>query len=192
VAPSQVTGIDLGKSQIERAAREAAEQGISNVQFLEASCYSLPFADEAFDCVFSHALFEHLSEPRRAVAECWRVLRPGGRVGVCSPDWGGFIVAPPSPELASAIEAYVGLQTANGGDVGVGRKLGAYLSAAGFQEIRMQARYECYGDRLFIGEYLARQLEQNDHVRHANVLRSWAESPHGLFAQCWVSAAGRK
>jgi hypothetical protein len=44
------------------------------------------------------------------------VLKPGGVIGVCSPDWGGFVLAPPSARLSEAIEAYTSLQTRNGGD----------------------------------------------------------------------------
>jgi SAM-dependent methyltransferase len=40
---------------------------------------ALPFADGAFDLVLANAVFEHIPQPRSAhIAECWRVLRPGG------------------------------------------------------------------------------------------------------------------
>jgi Methyltransferase domain len=39
----------------------------------------LTFPDSSLDCVISLDVFEHVPEFRRALAECHRVLRPGGR-----------------------------------------------------------------------------------------------------------------
>jgi len=192
VAPGRVVGADFGASQIEQAKRAAQEANLGNVQFVAASCYSLPFPDASFDRIFSHALVEHLAEPRKAFAEFHRVLKPGGCIGACSPDWDGFVLTPPSAELSSAIAVYRNLQNANGGDVAVGKKLGKYLEAAGFNSIRMQARYECYPDRTLIGEYLAQQLAAKGEPVHAETLRQWSHRDTGLFAQAWVSAVGRK
>lgn len=171
-APAEVIGVDFGESQIARASQDAAARGLGNVRFVAASCYRLPFAAETFDGVFSHALLEHLAEPQKALAEFHRVLKPGGHVGVCSPDWGGFLLAPPSAALDAARDAYTAIQTKNGGDVFVGRKLGGYLADAGFSNIRMEARYECYRSLDCIGEYLARQLEAAGSATEAATLRS--------------------
>jgi ubiquinone/menaquinone biosynthesis C-methylase UbiE len=192
VHPGKVVGVDFGESQIERAKKDVAEHNIKNVEFIAASCYSLPFEDAAFDCVFSHALLEHLSDSKKALMEFHRVLKPGGVIGICSPDWGGFILSPPSTELSEAIEAYTKLQTKNGGDVFVGRKFGIYMASAGFVSVQMQARYECYPSLNFIGEYLAVQLRQKGDDKHADTLLAWSKSQNGLFAQTWVSAIGRK
>jgi SAM-dependent methyltransferase len=190
VAPGQVIGIDAGPTQIELATARCT--GIPNVSFMVGDCCRLPFDDNTFDRVFSHALLEHLAEPNRAVGEMWRVLKPGGVVGVCSPDWGGFILSPPSATLTEAVAAYIALQSRNGGDVRAGRKLGLMLDSAGFTAVNMSARYECYSSLEFIGEYLAVQLERDGSVEHARTLRAWSGSIGGMFAQSWVSAVGLK
>jgi ubiquinone/menaquinone biosynthesis C-methylase UbiE len=192
VAPEAVTGIDDGESQIETARSNAAARHVENVTFQTASCYSLPFADSSFGCVFCHALMEHVSAPAKALKEMHRVLKPGGYVGICSPDFGGLLLAPPSDELATAISAYTSMQKANGGDLLIGHKFGAYLSEVGFRDIHMSARYECYPSLTFIGEYLALQLQQKGHKKHARTLLEWSKSRGGMFAQAWVSAIGRK
>jgi SAM-dependent methyltransferase len=192
VAPGNVVGVDFASSQIEQATANARQGSIPNVEFKTADCYSLPFDANAFERVFSHALIEHLSDPIQALRELHRVLKPGGTIGVCSPDWGGFILAPPSPELTRATQAYVALQSRNGGDVIVGRALGAHLRSVGFNQVRMSARYECYPSLDFIGDYLAFQLERENDRPSAEILRAWSRSEGGMFAQAWVAATGIK
>jgi SAM-dependent methyltransferase len=47
-----------------------------------ADAHHLPFADASFDAVVSFNTFEHLSDPDRATAQIFRVLKPGGRLVV--------------------------------------------------------------------------------------------------------------
>lgn len=46
-----------------------------------------PFEDQTFDVVFSKSVIEHLFIPEHFIAECRRVLKPGGRIIVMTPDW---------------------------------------------------------------------------------------------------------
>jgi SAM-dependent methyltransferase len=183
-----VSGIDFGESQIEAASGRAT----SNLTFRVASVYELPFEDGAFDLVFSHALFEHLADPIRGVSEIRRVLRPGGVAGLCSPDWGGFILSPTDDQLETAITRYRRLQEKNGGQTLAGRQLGSWLTGGGLMIQKIEARYECYPDSRIIAEYLALQLEQAGDGESAMALREWATWPTSLFAQAWVSAVGVK
>jgi len=187
-----VIGVDFGESQIETARQTAAESQIAGVEFVTASCYELPFENNSFDRVFSHALMEHLAEPVDALREFLRVLKPGGIVGVCSPDFDGRLLAPSTSELETAADAYANLQASNGGDLRIGKKLGGYLIDAGFVDVQMSARYECYPQLNFIGEYLALQLNLANMPDHADCFRRWSKSTTGMFAQSWVSAIGVK
>jgi SAM-dependent methyltransferase len=188
VAPGAVIGVDQGADQLDEAGNRARSAGVRNVQFRAASCYDLPLTDHSVDRVFSHALLEHLSDPARALAEIRRVLRPGGMVGLCCPDWGGFLLAPHSTALDSALDAYRQLQESNGGDPYIGRKLGGYLAAEGFSQVRMDARYERYSSASHIASYLAIQLDAASQSTHARTLNEWASEPTAMFAQAWVSA----
>jgi hypothetical protein len=73
-----------------------------------------------------------------------------------------------------------------------GHKFGEYLAAAGFRDITMSARYECYPSLSLIREYLALQLEQRGYPEHAKTLLEWSRSDAGMFAQAWVSAIDRE
>jgi SAM-dependent methyltransferase len=192
IAPGRVVGLDFNADQIAVALRDAGSRSIANLEFKQGSVYELPFADASFDAVFSHALLEHLREPAKAVAEFRRVLKPGGALGVCTPDWGGFLVAPPSEELLLAFEAYKELQNRNGGDVYCGRKLAGFLANAGFEKIELRARYENYDPLTVIGDFLAMNLEEAGDTKNAAVWRKWGRTANGMFAQAWVSCIGTK
>jgi SAM-dependent methyltransferase len=47
----------------------------------------LPYADGAFDLVVSMDVIEHVPDPRPWLAETWRVLRPGGRLFLTTPNY---------------------------------------------------------------------------------------------------------
>ncbi len=204
IAPGTVTGIDREASQISIAAENALKGVIANANFQQANIYELPFADESFDAVFSHALFEHLQDPAKALQEILRVLKPGGIIGLRSPDWSGFLIAPTTPELDQAMSHYKWLQQQNGGNLEVGRELRALLRQAGFINIKASASYQCYEPLSLIAEYLALQIEVSVNVPQAmekeaydlklmsNALREWSEHPDGLFAQAWCEVIGQK
>lgn len=205
VAPGRVVGLDIEESQLALARTRAAERGVRNTEFKAGSIYELPFADGTFGAVFAHALFEHLSNPVRALREIRRVLKAGGVAGVCSPDWGGFLMAPSTPVLERAVAFYKEIQERNGGDPYVGRRLGALALEAGFSRIKLTASYECYEDLRAIAELLARRIEVSPTIEGtatleradasqiaemARALRTWSAHPDAFFAQTWVAAVG--
>jgi ubiquinone/menaquinone biosynthesis C-methylase UbiE len=202
VSPAEVIGCDLERSQVDIARNCAETNGITNVRFEIGSIYEVPFANNSFDVVFAHAVFEHLREPLCALAEIHRVLVPGGLVALRSPDWGGFLLAPQSEELTMAITYYQHLQIQSGGDVRVGRNLKALLMRASFKDVQFSASYECYESLPFIGQYLVERVERSmDSVnprkrekvqRFATTLREWSRSEDGIFAQAWCEVIGTK
>jgi ubiquinone/menaquinone biosynthesis C-methylase UbiE len=54
---------------------------------LNADAVCLPFADASFDLTTSNMVFEHVEAPRPSLAEIRRVLRPGGRSIILTPNW---------------------------------------------------------------------------------------------------------
>lgn len=190
IGGGSVTGVDLSASQVALAEQTCAQRGLTNARFRTASAYELPFADASFDALFSHALIEHLGEPLRAMREFFRVLRPGGVMGVVTPDWGGFLVGPLSPPVQDAIDAFKALQIANGGDVNVGHKLSTYAVDAGFVNVSQRARYENFDPVSIIVDLLCAQLERAGRVDQAQTLRTWQRVPHAMFCEAWVACVG--
>jgi SAM-dependent methyltransferase len=63
----------------------------------------LPFADAALDRVVSLNVAEHLADPAGHLAECFRVLRPGGRLVLAHSDWDTALFASEDDALTRAL-----------------------------------------------------------------------------------------
>lgn len=50
-----------------------------------------PCQDASFDAVFLKSVIEHMVDPAHLLAECKRVLKPGGLLLVLTPDWGSVL-----------------------------------------------------------------------------------------------------
>jgi ubiquinone/menaquinone biosynthesis C-methylase UbiE len=77
-----VWAIDISPAMCEYLRAKATSACCDNVETAMASAVSLPLVDESLDLVVSNYCFHHLqdADKRRALAEAWRVLRPGGRL----------------------------------------------------------------------------------------------------------------
>ncbi|RAI68417.1 SAM-dependent methyltransferase [Pseudomonas fluorescens] len=76
-APSRLIGIDADPQSLTQSAEEATRQGM-DVELIGSDCASLKLPDASIDLLFCHQTFHHLVEQERALAEFYRVLKPGG------------------------------------------------------------------------------------------------------------------
>lgn len=76
-APSRLIGIDADPQSLAQSAEEAARQGME-VELIGSDCASLKLPDASIDLLFCHQTFHHLVEQEQALAEFYRVLKPGG------------------------------------------------------------------------------------------------------------------
>jgi SAM-dependent methyltransferase len=73
------SGLDFSAAMLAEA--RAANPGID---FTEGDAEAIPFGDASFDAVVSNFGVHHVARPERALAEAFRVLRPGGRLAFAS------------------------------------------------------------------------------------------------------------
>lgn len=75
----RLTGLDLSAAMLAVAARRARALG-RPVALVRGDAQALPFPAGRFDTVVATLLLSTVPDDRRAAAEVWRVLRPGGRL----------------------------------------------------------------------------------------------------------------
>jgi demethylmenaquinone methyltransferase/2-methoxy-6-polyprenyl-1,4-benzoquinol methylase len=80
-----VHGLDQSAHQLQRAYAKFGKRG--PVRFYRGDAERLPFADDAFDVVWSSGSIEYWPNPVDALEEFRRVTRPGGQVLVVGPDY---------------------------------------------------------------------------------------------------------
>jgi len=73
----KVTGLDISKSFVEIARKNASEAGLK-IDFQQGNASDMSFPDNTFDFTFCQAAFKNFSEPAKAITEMYRVLRPKG------------------------------------------------------------------------------------------------------------------
>ncbi len=83
-----VTALDLSADLLEIAERRARARGLTNFSTQRGDAHSLPFADNEFDLATSRFGVMFFRDPKEALGELRRVLRPGARA--CFLAWGSF------------------------------------------------------------------------------------------------------
>jgi L-amino acid N-acyltransferase YncA/2-polyprenyl-3-methyl-5-hydroxy-6-metoxy-1,4-benzoquinol methylase len=77
-----VYGLDASPDMISLARANAAAAGAENVEFLHGTIEDVPLPDGRVDTVISNCVINLSLDKPRALAEAFRVLRPGGRLGL--------------------------------------------------------------------------------------------------------------
>ncbi len=75
-------GLDMTDEMLDLARRNAAEAGAGNVEFLRGHIEDIPLPGASVDVVISNCVINLSADKPAVFAEIFRVLRPGGRIGV--------------------------------------------------------------------------------------------------------------
>src|SRR5438270_10620619 len=96
-------GLDFSKQMV-----SIARKRFPSIEFREGDAQNLPFADGSFDRVLANFALLHLSNPERACAEAFRVLKPDGKFGFTI--WAPPIESPYAKIIDDAIQANADLE----------------------------------------------------------------------------------
>jgi arsenite methyltransferase len=75
-------GVDMTDEMLDLARRNAAEAGVTNAHFLKGEIENVPLPDSSVDVVISNCVVNLSTNKPAVLREIFRVLRPGGRVGI--------------------------------------------------------------------------------------------------------------
>lgn len=75
-------GVDMTDEMLELANSNAAAAGAKNVEFLRGNIEDVPLSDESIDVVISNCVINLSTDKPKVFAEMFRLLVPGGRIGI--------------------------------------------------------------------------------------------------------------
>jgi arsenite methyltransferase len=75
-------GLDMTEEMLALARRNAAEAGATNVDFLKGQIEAVPLPAATVDVVISNCVVNLSTDKPAVFAETFRVLKPGGRIGI--------------------------------------------------------------------------------------------------------------
>jgi SAM-dependent methyltransferase len=81
-ATGKAYGLDMTDDMLALAKRNAAEAGVTNVEFLRGRIEEIPLPSGSVDVIISNCVINLSGDKRRVLAEALRVLKPGGRFAV--------------------------------------------------------------------------------------------------------------
>ena len=77
-----VYGVDMTEEMLELARANAAQSGATNVEFVQGTIENIPLPDSVVDVVISNCVINLSADKPKVMAEMFRVLTPGGRLGI--------------------------------------------------------------------------------------------------------------
>lgn len=102
----RVVAVDISPRMLEWTRIRARRDGVAHLVTTEqADVLALPFPDGRFDAVLVESVLAFVADKQQALAECARVTRPGGWVGMNETVWRA---EPPAADLAVVADAALG------------------------------------------------------------------------------------
>jgi ubiquinone/menaquinone biosynthesis C-methylase UbiE len=153
---AHVIATDITTEMLDKTAELAAGRSLANLETRVADAEALPFDDASFDLVTCRLAFHHFTEPRQALSEFARVLKPGGVVGFTDN------ITVPDKQAAGYYNAYEKVRDPSHNWV--------------YPLVRLQAMFEQAGLQVEATRQLSKEFEFHEwadrqHVSEANKAR---------------------
>jgi ubiquinone/menaquinone biosynthesis C-methylase UbiE len=186
--------VDVTPAMLAAGSAAAGEQGIANVIFQLGDATRLPFLDGSFDVVVSRFALHHMPQPKLAVAEMARCLRPGGRLAIAD------MVAEEDATLASVQDRLEQMRDPSHTRMLCTSELEAALRDVGLTDIVSEAReidrpLEPWFDQAqtepAVADAIRRELREEIDGGAASGMRPYVRDGELRFCQTWVCVTGR-
>jgi arsenite methyltransferase len=129
-------GIDMTDEMLELARANAAQAGVTNVEFIKGYLEELPLPDATVDVVISNCVINLAADKAHVLREAARVLRPGGRLAISD------VIA--DDDLDAASRADVAAWTGCLAGALTEKQFRAALDAAGLAEVEISETHRVH------------------------------------------------
>jgi len=154
---AEALGLDPSPVMVDRA--RSLHGDVPGLRFAEGDARDTGLPDASLDLVVFHTVLCHVPEPERAVAEAFRVLRPGGTIAVLDGDYDTATVAIRDNDPLEALVR--GFVASHVHDLWLTRRLAPLLAEAGFTPGQPRAHpYMAEGDAPYFRTIVGRGADQ--------------------------------
>ncbi len=137
IGPSgTVTGVDSSEALLE-IANQNIKNGPENIELVKGDALNLDFEDDSFDRCKTDRTLQHIPDPKMALAEMYRVLKPEGIMLAFDNDWETFVFSCTNKVLVRKVANYWCDSFASGW---IGHYLYSYFRDLGLAEIKVYPR----------------------------------------------------
>lgn len=148
----RVIGLDMTEAMVDKARQNAAKMGFENVEFHLGDIENMPLDSNLADVVVSNCVFNLVPNKQAALAETYRILKPGGHFSISD-----IVLQGEIPQaLQEAAEMYAGCVS---GAIPKEDYLGL-IQKAGFQDIEVQKQRNIELPDSILLEYLTPEVLQ--------------------------------
>jgi arsenite methyltransferase len=173
----KVIGIDFTEDMLKKARINNEKLGFKNVEFKFGDIESLPVSNDTGDVIISNCVLNLVPDKKKAFAEIYRVLKPGGHFSVSD-----IVVTEELPgKIKSAAEMYAGCI---GGAVKKEEYLGI-IKESGFTNINVQKEKACTLPDEILLKYLSKEELKEVKASGLEILSI------NVYAEKPVAAAGK-
>jgi ubiquinone/menaquinone biosynthesis C-methylase UbiE len=195
----RVVGVDNSETMVAEARKRSEGLGLP-VEYRVSDAHELPFADSTFDGCRADRVFQHLTDPRKALAELVRVARQGARVVVSDPDWEILLIDAGDRALTRKVANFMCDSVSDGW---MGRRLYALFKGSGLRDISVTPEVLVIPDFNTANQIFSLQLHV-ERAQEAGVItrsegEAWLADLHQrsekgtfFFATGGFAASGRK
>lgn len=168
----KVYGLDMTEEMLALANQNKARMGTQNVEFMKGYIENIPLESNSVDVILSNCVINLSEDKPRALAEAFRVLKPGGRLAVAD-----IISLREVPrELRKIAEMWAGCMAGTLHE----KEYRLLLEEAGFEEIEM------------IPVHIYTKAVIEDMIQQKNISVSFdLEALDGAFAGAYIKAVKR-
>jgi ubiquinone/menaquinone biosynthesis C-methylase UbiE len=79
---ARVIAVDNSEKMVEFGSDLARKHGLKNLEYRLGELEKIPIEDGAIDLALFSQSLHHAQHPGKAIAEAWRILKPGGRIAI--------------------------------------------------------------------------------------------------------------